>query len=164
MHLFDIKFPVYAIAKNNKRIWEEMNVLYVETDTGIYVLDNKNLSGSTVGERRLKIKNSQLYVPRKVYYNISQFLHSKYTEFLDTTGKYFKWKKSITVPLKYYKVSHVSKYNDDCIVHFKDVECPQKLNCRLAHSIKCIGLLHTEYGYIVYEYSDTYKKDTYRKI
>jgi hypothetical protein len=164
MHLFDISFPVYAITKTYRKIWEEMNVVYIETESGTYVLDNKNIDGNTIGERRLKIKNSELYIPRKVYYNISQFLHSKYNKFIDSKGNIFSWKKSFNVPLKYHKVAGVIQTEEDCIIHLKDIIFPQKVNCRIAYVINYVGVLHTEYGYVLYEYCENKKKDTYRKI
>jgi hypothetical protein len=164
MHLFEIIFPVFAITPGYRRVWEDMNILYIETNSGIYTLDNKNIRGDTVGSRRLKIKNSELYIPRKVYYNIGQMLHSKYRDFMDTSGRYFKWKKSISIPLRYHKVSNISNFKDECIIHLKDIFFPQKVNCRLASALKCVGVLHTQWGYVLYEFSDTLKKNTYRKI
>ena len=164
MKLKDIQFPVYAIGKNKRKIWAELNVVYIETDNGVYILDNKNLEGNTLGKRRIKIKSDNKYILRKVYYNIEQFLHSKYSTFIDNKGKIFNWEKSIFVPLKYHKVKKVIKYENECVIHLKDINFPQKLNCRLAYGIQYVGVLHTEEGYILYEYSYKLKKDSRRKI
>ena len=164
MHLYDLKFPVYAISKTYKRIWEDLNVTYIETESGTYVLDNKNIEGDSLGSRRLKINNSKLYIPRKVYYNITQLLHSKYTKFIDTNGTIFSWKKQTYVPLKYYYVKSIIKDDISCIIHIKGINFPQRVNCRLAHGIKYVGVLHTDNGYILYEYSEVEKQNTRRKI
>jgi hypothetical protein len=164
MHLCDLVFPVYTLPKNYKRIWEEYNVLYIETDSGTYILDNKNISGNTLGERRLKLKSEGIFIPRKVYYTINQMIHSTYKSFIDTEGKLFTWKKSKRVPLKYYKVSKVLKDESSCIIHFKDINFPQRVNCRIAYAIQYAGILHTDFGYLLYEYCEGKKKDTYRKI
>ena len=164
MHLSDLQFPIYAIAKNYKRIWEDLNVLYIETDSGTYVLDNRNMEGDSLGARRLRLKGSDMFIPRKVYYNVSQLVHSSYKDFIDNSGKVFKWKMSTNVPLKYHKVRKLVETDNGCIIHLKDIEFPQLVNCRIAHVVKYVGVLHTNDGYIVYEYCEAQKKDTYRKI
>ena len=166
LNLFNIQFPIYSITRSYKRIWEDMNVLYIETIYGTYVLDNKNLPGDTVGKRRLQINNSDIYRPRKVYYNIEQLLHSKDNIFIDSIGRCFKYKKTETVALKYHKVADITRMEDDgtCIVWLNNIYFPQKVNCRLAHSMEYVGVLHTKYGYILYSFEEEYKKDTRRMI
>ncbi len=164
MHLSDIVFPVYTVTDSYKKIWEDTNVTYIQTQSGIYVLDNKNIDGDTLGKRRLKISNSDLYKPRKSFYSLSQLIKSKHKTFIDSTGSVFSWKKTTTVPLKYHKVIEV--YHDDeyCILHLKNIEFPQKVVCSIAYEIKYVGVLHTKEGYILYSYNTEYEKDTWRKI
>lgn len=164
LNLFDIEFPIYSITKTYKRIWEDMNVLYIETPYRIYILDNKNIEGDTVGKRRIKLNNSELYRPRKVYYNIEQFLHSKDNIYMDSLGRVFRYKKTKSVPLKYHKIKDINRLDTgECILTL-DIIFPQKVNCRIAYSIQYVGVLHTSYGYILYSFEEDYKKDTRRKI
>lgn len=165
LRLFDIEFPIYSITPNYKRIWNELNVLYIETDSGQYVLDNKNLNGDTLGQRRLKNKTSKLYIPRKTYYTVSQMLNSKNKIFIDSTGRVFNYKKSITVPLKFHKViKRIRVESGEYVLHLKGIEYPIKVNARKAFEINYVGILYTSYGYILYSYESEYKKDTRRKI
>lgn len=162
--LSDIKFPIYTLTPNYKKIWEEYNVLYIETPSGIYVLDNKNLPGDTLGRRRLKINTSDKYIPRRCYLTLSQMINGKDKWFIDSEGKHFKWTKSEYVKLKYHKVKKVHRSESYCILHLHDIIFPQKVNCRLAYAINYVGVLHSNDGYILYEYTDEKKKDTMRKI
>lgn len=164
LNLFDIKFPVYTITKSYKRIWEDVNVLYIETPYGEYVLDNKNVHGDTLGKRRLQIQNSELYRPRKVYYNIEQFIHSKNNIFIDSIGRCFKYKKTERVSLKYHKVKRVERLECGECMPIVDIAFTIKMNCRAVQAAKWLGILHTKYGYILYETSEVEKKDTWRKI
>lgn len=165
LSLFDIKFPIYAITKSFRKIWEEHNVLYIRTDSGTYVLDNKNMDGDTVGKRRIKITTSKLYVPRKVYYNIGQMLNGNYSIFMDTDGVVFKYKKTEFAPLVYHKIDSITEAKDgECILELPKINYSYKINCRKAYSIQYIGLLHTKFGFIAYEFSEEYKKPTRRKI
>lgn len=165
-HITDIQFPVYGITNNYKKIWEEDKVLYIETNTGVYVLDNKNLVGSSVGKRRLLLTfNSNKYIPRVTITNISQLVNCNHKVFMDNNGSIFLYKKTKTVPLKYYSVKKIVRSEDgDCIVTFNNIDYPVRLTCREAYRLNCIGLLHTDIGYIIYEYSDTGKWNTWRKI
>jgi hypothetical protein len=167
LNLFDIKFPIYSITKSYKRIWTEMNVTFIETYSGVYVLDNKNIDGDTVGKRRLRIKNDiyKLYVPRKVLYSVPHLIRSNESIFMDTMGTVFKYKKTETAKLVYYKVDGVIEAEDgECILHVHKIDWSYKTNCRNAYSIIYIGLLHSKYGYIPYDFSETKGKDSWRKI
>ena len=166
MHLFDIKFPIFSITKSHKRIWEEMNVLYVETLSGTYVLDNKNIDEDTLGKRRVRMQSKDKYIPRKVYYTLAQMIRSKDKYFIDNTGRAFKYEKRDFVPLKYHRVLDVRRDENsgECIVELEGINFPQLLSCKLAHSISYVGVLHTKYGYILYSFEEEYKGDTKRKI
>lgn len=164
LRLSDIKFPIYSLTPNFKRIWEEMNVLYIETNSGVYILDNKNLSGDTLGQRRLRIRSDNKYIPRKVFLTLSQMINSNNSWFIDSTGRYFKWTKSEYVKLKYHRVKEIIRSEKYCIIHLKDIIFPQRVNCRLAYAIEYVGVLHSKDGYILYEYTSDKKKDTIRKI
>jgi hypothetical protein len=162
--LADITFPLYGITPKYKRIWDEFNVKYIETQSGTYVLDNKNLDGDTVGQRRLKINAFDKYMPRAVILTVAQLIHSKYKTFMDSTGSVFKYVKNKVVPLRYYKVLEINRIEEGCVVLLKGIDYPVKINCRDAYSINCIGLLHTELGLILYEISEKQRPDTWRKI
>lgn len=167
LNLFDINFPIYSITKSYKKIWTDMNVTYIQTESGTYVLDNKNIDGETVGKRRLRIKNKiyPLYKPRKVVYNISQLINGKESIFMDTDGTVFKYKKTEMVPLVYHKVDSIVEANDgECILDIPKINYSYKTICRKAYAIKYIGLLHTKYGYIPYEFCEEAKGNTRRKI
>ena len=167
LNLFNIHFPAYSITKTYKKIWEEMNVTFIQTESGTYMLDNKNIPGDTLGKRRLRIKNDiyKLYRPRKVFYTISQLIKAKDKIFIDSSGIVFKYQKTETVPLKYYPVSDVVQAEDgECIIYIKNSDWSYKTSCRDAYGISYVGLLDTKYGHILYEFTDDKKKDTRRKI
>jgi hypothetical protein len=162
--LMDIEFPIFTITPSYKRIWDEFNITYIETESGTYILDNKNLEGNTLGERRLKIKTGLRYIPRKAYYNITQLIKSKTMTYIDNTGCVFTYRKTRNVPLRYYKVKDVVSTEEGCILSFKDINFKLRISCGEAYSFNYIGLLDTDMGYILYDTSDLKKRDTYRKI
>lgn len=160
----DINFPIFTITPSYKRIWDEFNVKYIETASGVYILDNMNLSGETLGERRLQIKHGSRYIPRKAYYSITQLIKSNNKTYIDNTGRVFTYRKTRNVPLKYYKVMDVVSTEGGCILSFKGVNFKLRTNCREAYDVHYVGLLSTDIGYILYDVSDMKKRDTTRKI
>lgn len=162
--LSDIEFPIYGITNNHKRIWEEFNVLYIETESGEYVLDNKNISGESLGKRRLKLNNTDnIYSLRKRFDNVASMLKCKYKKFIDNNGYVFEYKKSKYVPLKYFKVTDQIHENDSCKVIISNGQV-FKVPCKILYSINWLGLLVTDIGLIPYEFSDTKLPDSRRKI
>jgi len=160
----DINFPIFVITPNYKRIWDEFNVKYIETESGTYVLDNMNMTGDTLGERRLQIRNSLRYIPRKAYYNITQLIKSNNKTYIDNTGCVFTYKKTRMVPLKYYKVMDVVSTEEGCILLIKGINFRIRTHCREAYNINYVGLLIVANNYILYDTSEVKKKDTIRKI
>lgn len=164
-YIWDIDFPIFAITNNYRNIWTEDNITKIETASGVYVLDNKNIQGNTLGQRRLRINNSPLYIPREVLHNVSQIIRSKYNLFIDNNGKVFNYIKQTRVPLKYFKIEKVVKKPDiGCVLHFEALDNPILISCIIAYGINYVGFLLTDMGYIVYEYTEEFKRDTWRKI
>jgi len=160
----DIEFPIFSITSSYKRIWDELNVKYIQTESGTYILDNMNLPGETLGERRLHIKTGLRYIPRKAYYNITQLIKSNNKTYIDSTGCVFTYKKTRMVPLKYYKVMDVVSTEEGCTLLIKGINFKIRMNCREAYNINYVGVLETDMGYILYDTSETKLKDTRRKI
>jgi len=164
LNVYDITFPIFKLP-DFRRIWEDTNVLYIETESGVYILDNKNLDGDTLGKRRIRISSEYKCRLQKAYYTISQMIKSNKKHFIDSTGRPFNYKKTTRVPLKYYKVTEVSTAKDgECILHVPKINFMYKINCRMAYTIEYIGILLTPLGNLIYEFSDCKKPDTYRKI
>ena len=163
-NIWDVEFPIFGLAKNYKRTWTEDRISYIETDSGVYVLDNKNLEGDTLGQRRLRVKSAKLFIPRLVVHSIPQLIKCEQKNFIDNKGLIFKYIKHTRVPLKYYKVDKVVDTDQGCVLHFNGIHNPIILSCREAYGIGYVGFLHTQIGYILYEYSESIKGDTWRKI
>lgn len=161
--LTEIKFPIYAITSSYLKIWEEFGVLYIRTKKE-KILDNKNVDGATLGSRRAKISTDSLYKLKGTIFNVPQLLNSKYNVFIDTNGMVFKYVKHSFVPLKYHKVKSLIKKENGCIVSIKDTTLMLNIPYRDALNIKYVGILHSQLGDILYEFTDERKKDTRKKI
>ena len=165
-NISEIKFPIFGITDSYKRIWIEDNITYIETASGVSVLDNKNLEGDTLGQRRLRIKSQSKYIPRLSVHTVAQLINSKYRLFIDNEGIIFHYVKHKVVPLKYYKVKKRIKIEDGqyIVLTLDKILHSIKVPARQAYGINYVGILDTDVGYIEYEYSEEPKTDTWRKI
>ena len=127
--MFDFQLPVYVMRGYDK-ISTEGDFTIVTTVYNRYVLDNKSLPGN-FAQRRLFLYGEGPKLPYKLYplksqiKYLSQMVASGKSDFIDSTGKLFKWKKS-----KFYKVETAKVltcnriYNGKYQVYVKNVPYP----------------------------------------
>lgn len=154
MKLSEISFPVYNL-RHVTRTYEENKVLYAETIYDTYIIDNKNLRGDTLGERRLRVQGEKLYRLGEVVENLQQFkqISKKSDNFIDSTGKVFKYKKSRYCTVRTYEVVAV---HPNKVVSLRGTSIPYKVKDVLAY----VCLLHTSnQGRLVFETTDEHKED-----
>lgn len=101
--MFEFQLPVY-IMRGYDRVFTEGDLSIVETPFDRYVLDNPSLPGNYAQRRLFLFADSKnlpykLYPLRKQIKYLSQMVASGKSNFIDSTGKLFKWKKS-----KFYKI------------------------------------------------------------
>jgi hypothetical protein len=97
-------------------------------------------------------------------HSVVHLIKSKYKTFIDKNGVIFKYLKTTTVPLQYFKVDRITQVDEGCVLHFKEIDNPILVSCRRAYGINYVGFLITSIGYITYEYSEDDKGSTWRKI
>ena len=120
-----IAFPVYKLRSYTKIEYTD-NITYVHTYYKSYVLDNKNLLGDTLGERRTRIKEGNIY-PFKANFKTPRDLvvAAKTGDvFCDSTGKLFKYKKTKLCDILCFKIKNKVTFNSKVILHLEDFPVP----------------------------------------
>lgn len=165
MLLKNVEFPIFIIG-SHKRLWSENNILYLESERDIiYKLDNKNLSGRTLAERRLKISKEQRYRFTKTCFTIAQLIKSGKKLFLDNTGRLVRYRKDRRVNLIYRPIISTKPIEGKgMLVRVKGISTIFTISNFVFNQSKYIGLLVINDGYLVYELSEERKPDTWRKI
>lgn len=101
------KLPLYALRPYDEVVRDNAPWVLIRAYWGIYVLDNTELSG-TYWERRVKMLGMTLPYPlyslKEKFTTISQIVNSKRRDFIDETGKLFKYKTSKFYTLEYDRV------------------------------------------------------------
>lgn len=159
----NLVFPLYHIR--HSYIFTEDNIISVKTDHGVFTLDNKNLKGNTLGERRLRLQEKP-YTLKKVFYTLSDIVvHThKHKVYIDSLGNIFNYTKKRRVSLQYRKIENIeiqeSRLLCDCVGINKPIEIP----FIPAIMPMYLGLLYFEKDYLLYELSQEKKKDSWRLI
>ena len=97
-----IKFPIYILSDEP----EEIDGLVIIDDQ---VVDDKNMTGETLGMRRLQTPMKSLYPLRYMVDDEVGMLKHRGKHFIDTNGVYWYNEKSKTAQLKYHKIRKVEK-------------------------------------------------------
>lgn len=164
--LHEITFPVFAIRSFEKIFREEDKIFVVGSKLREPLILDDLSYDLPFPRRRLQIPENVKYKINKSYMNISQFLRAKTYKrtFVDSVGLIFNYTKTKSTKLTYHrliKVLPIEDHGNALII--QDVSMPLMVSA-LEPIKKYVGLLDYLGGYIVYEYSDERKKDTWRMI
>jgi hypothetical protein len=115
--LSDIAFPVFYLGRHQPTELNGVSFFSIKTedDEGekekIYVIDDKNIAGTTLSVRRLKLRDSGVEVARlrKAIFFIADLLKltKSKTWFIDSQGKVFSYSKTKRVPLVFKPISKI---------------------------------------------------------
>ena len=166
----EIVWPLYGLRVHSS-IQERNNVLYITTEYGEHILDNKNLSGSTLGMRRLQLKNVlkneyySLYRLTGIYYNITDVIQSKKSKvYIDTAGIIHNFTRKTRRELKYYKVKDIQVHDNTLLCYCRGLSAPLFISYIPTVMPLYLGLVKVEGALYVYELSSENKKNTWRLL
>lgn len=158
--LSNIQFPVFALPSSN---WEEQDgLLYIDNQ----IVDDKNMPGKTIGMRRLQTPAKELYPLRgSIAAPISLIRQTRIKTFIDNVGTPFIYEKTTSSSLKYYKIRKIELKNVASVLWLNGVSFPFKVPRPPKDGLSWAGVLHVkEIPWLLYEYSETKKADTRRKV
>ena len=163
-------FPLYHIRACEAIVTED-NITTIMTPYGNYILDNKNIKGDTLGERRLRLgpvlqEDQKLYRLKKIFYTISDIiLHKdKYKVYIDSVGQLFTYTKKNRVNLVYKKIKQIEIQETRLLCSFADIFKVVEIPFIPEIMPRYLGLLIFHGDYIFYDMSQEKKKDTWRLI
>ena len=154
----EIYYPIFVIHTDN--VEEIDGILWIEDQ----VLDDKNMKGNTLGERRLQTPMKSLYPLRYMIDNEIDMLKHRGKNFIDNLGNLVYNEKSKTGKLIYHKILRRVKKDIATVVWLKD--CPYPFVESSPPPVECTwaGVLYKDdIPYRIWEYCEERKKDTWRK-
>jgi len=154
-----VVFPVYKVGSSN---WSNSDGLIFIEDQ---IVDDRNMPGNTIGIRRLQTPHKNLYKLNKKIDNLTGILKSNTNIFIDTKGSIFLYDKTYFSKLKYYRIKRIDKKETACLLWLAGIKTPFIIPRPPEPGILYAGVLHFHgLPWVLYEYSETKKKDTRRKV
>jgi hypothetical protein len=174
MDIYSISFPIYYIP-SGFTIVNRDNILICKNKITFreYILDNKNIAGSTLGLRRLQIIASKsnhlplLNLRRRTITNIVDLIKNKGSMYIDDSGFLFRYKKMGKTKVVCYKIDKkiVKEDSAKIVVFIKKInrffELDNSPESFLSNFVK---LLHFKGDYYLYDTSEVLQQDEIIRI
>ena len=153
-----ISFPVYPLPSSN---WEIADgLLFLDGK----VVDDTNMSGETLGIRRLQTSFNLLPLT-KALVDFTGMIKQRNNTFVDSTGIPFIYQKTQMLPLKYKKIKRIDRKVVASVLHLEGEKHPLKIIRPPEDGRMWAGILYYQgLPWKLYEYSEEYQKDTRRKV
>ena len=96
-----VNFPVFILPSSN---WDTPDgLLYLDGE----LVDDRNMSGTTLGQRRLQTPHKGLLPLKKSVNNVIGIIKQPSFCFIDSTGMPFIYQKTKMLPLRYRKIRKI---------------------------------------------------------
>jgi|TARA_Y100001938_G_C8033444_1_gene401979 hypothetical protein len=160
MVLADLTFPLYVLPQEAD-IEEIDGILFADGKC----LDDKNTEGETLGLRRLRTPYPNVYPLKKAVHDIPSLLKSSSKRFINSEGEVFSYEKTRMVPLRYHLIYKVQNRDIVSLVWIEDINFPFEVPRPPSPLMRWAGILYEKnYPWLLYEFSEEWKKDSKRKI
>ena len=159
-NLKDVTFPVFLLGSSN---WDLRDgLLFLD---GV-LLDDQNMPGKTLGQRRLQSPFKSLYPLKKgIMQPVGILKQAGNKAYIDSIGKLFVYEKTIMAVLKFQKIRRVEKRETYSLLWVSNVSYPFEIPRPPDSENKWVGILYIKgFPWLLYQYSRERLKDTRRKI
>ena len=103
MKIHKIEFPIYVIG--TEEIEERDGVLFADGK----VVDDTNMTGSTLGVRRLQTSLPNLYPLKYMLEAMPNLMRHRGYNYIDKKGNLFSYMKENFYPMKYHKITEIGR-------------------------------------------------------
>lgn len=154
-----IKFPVYVIPSGN---WDSADgLLFLDGE----LVDDKNMPGATLGVRRLQTPHKKLLRLTKQLSTHIGLLKQPTRTFIDSNGTPFIYEKTKMCTVKYFRIKRIERKEVATVLWVQGVPSPFTVPRPPEDGMLWAGILHYHgLPWLLYEYSETKKPDTRRKV
>ena len=159
MKLEDIRFPLYVV--HSDEVLRRDGVLWVDGA----VLDDTNVHGESLGERRLRTPLKNMYELKHQIDNFGGLIKHRGRFYIDSNGKFFIYEKSKKATLKYHLIRKVEQKDIVTLIWIQNIPFPFEVPRPPHRTELYAGILYIsgKPAYL-YELSTKKCKDTWRKI
>lgn len=163
-HISDIRFPVFKIRQHNSIVTKD-GLTLVESSFDTWVLDNKNLEGENLGERRARMTRTPYLLQDPIHTIEDLIKGSLNCKYVDYDGTVFRYKKDkfyvvLTYPCEIDKLGGF-RYRIKLIGPGKTI---MYYSLRDYSDSKYCTVVKVSGGFLVYGFSDRPLMTTRRKL
>jgi len=133
----------------------------------IRVVDDANLSGTTLGLRRLQLQDEKLFPIRTAIYFLADLvkLAKSTTWFIDNSGRVFQYEKNTRAKLQTKRIKQVLPAQGlGCVVELEGISSRFKAMQRPSETQNFARVLKLGMGFIFYGFCETVKPDSWRMV
>lgn len=154
-----IQFPVFMLPSSN---WHTQDGLFYVDNT---LVDDRNIDKPTLGLRRISSPQGPFVRLSKAVVDEVGLFKQTTKSFIDTNGVPFIYARTKFVSLQYYKIEDIEGLGHSCRIKLQGIRERFLVPSRPHVDMQWAGVLHLHgYPWKIYEWSETYKPSTRRKI
>lgn len=155
-----IDFPVFKLESDN--IDKSDGVVFLDGA----VLDDRNMPGKNLGQRRLQTPFKNLYVLRASINGIVGLAKQVGNKtYIDSSGRIFIYEKTILCKLQYHRITKISLKDTASAVHLEGIQQSFQVPRPPDPDIKWAGVLYFHgLPWKLFEFSTDHKPTTRKKI
>ena len=152
-------FPCFVIHSDNVELID--GILWLDDQ----VLDDKNMSGHTLGIRRIQSPMNSIYPLRYMIEDITGLMRHRGKFFIDNLGKVFNYEKTETVKLQYHKIRKREKKSTATVLWLIDCPFPFAEKSPPSDELSWAGVLYRDgLPMAIYDFAKEKQKATWRKV
>lgn len=181
MHLNEITYPVYRLREEQPQLVDGVLLYFFEKARETFdsiehyyvlrIIDDSNLQGNSLAERRLQVRNrgGEVYRLNRAVFFLGDLIKMSTPKmwFIDSKGKLFRHSKQTRVKLVYRKVTKaIPIKGGGIIIEVEGMSLRMKslFTPRIAFNDLHAGVLLMGMSPILYGFYDQKYKDTWRMI
>lgn len=155
-----IDFPVFKLESQN--IDKQDGIVFIDG----FVLDDRNMSGKKLGQRRMQTPLRNLYELRASINGVvglaKQVGNNAY---IDSSGRIFIYEKTLFCKLQYHRITKVSLKDTASSVHLKGIQQAFQVPRPPHPDMNWAGVLYFHgLPWKLYEFSENHKPTARKKI
>jgi hypothetical protein len=154
-----ITFPAYRLPSDN---WYSQDGLLFVDDI---LVDDKNMSGDTLGKRRLQTYFKDLLVLKRAVDNTTALIKQPGGPFIDSAGKCFLYEKTKFGRVEYFEIKDIDYRGNLCVLRAKGINSAFTIPRPPKPGFTWVGILHLDgLPWVLYEYAESKLDSIRRKV
>ncbi len=157
--LHKIKFPIYVL--HTDEVEEHDGLLFCDTQ----IVDDKNVKGDTIGQRRLRTPHKNLYKLKYMLDDFRSMIKHRGQDYVDTYGRYFRYEKTDVATVTSREILDIRQKGQASLVWCRDIPFPFEVKRPPKDTVNFAQILmYKGRPSVLWSFSKEKQKDTWRKV